>query len=163
MTSTFCPCPVSYLIPRGHHQVHWATCMAWHWRPGTHPEGEKSPLVWTRRTLQRCSQDSLWHTSWMESMGLGSPRWLGSSWQRGLAENGSSRLSTLMIETPGDLVWDLPCVQQASYMYLEGGPLMWILPLYLHLIKKNNDHLFLCFRLSEIGWSELWIRGSIWW
>ena len=28
--------------------------------------------------------------------------------------------------SPGDLVWDLPCLQQASY--LEGGPLMWMLP-----------------------------------
>ena len=30
---------------------------------------------------------------------------------------------------------DLPCMQQASY--LEGGPLMWILPLYLHVNKKK--------------------------
>ena len=34
----------------------------------------------------------------------------------------NSQLSTLTIETPGDLVRDLPCVQQASY--LEGGPLL---------------------------------------
>ena len=56
----------------------------------------------------------------MESVGLGGPRWHGSSWQRETAESGSSRLSILMIVIPGDLVWDLPCVQQASY--LEGGP-----------------------------------------
>ena len=42
-----------------------------------------------------------------------------------------------MIETPGDLAWDLPCVQQASY--LEGGPLLWILSLYLHVNKKSDD------------------------
>ena len=42
-----------------------------------------------------------------------------------------------MIGTPGDLVWDLPCVQQASY--LEGGPLMWMLPLYLHVNQKSGD------------------------
>ena len=36
---------------------------------------------------------------------------------------------TLMIETPGDLVRGQPCVQQASC--LEGGPLLWIWPLYL--------------------------------
>ena len=35
---------------------------------------------------------------------------------------------------PGVLVRDLPCLQQASY--LEGGPLLWILPLYLHVNKK---------------------------
>ena len=35
------------------------------------------------------------------------------------------------------LMWDLPCVQQASY--LEGGPLMWMLPQYLHVDKKSDD------------------------
>ena len=44
---------------------------------------------------------------------------------------------TFMLETPGDLVWDLPCVQQASY--LGGGSLMMILPLYLHVNKKSDD------------------------
>ena len=41
-----------------------------------------------------------------------------------------------MIDVPGDLVSDLPCVQQASY--LEGGPLMWMLPLYLHVNQKSD-------------------------
>ena len=45
-----------------HHQVHWATCAAWHWGSGPHSEGEETPMVWTCGTLQRCSQDSLWHT-----------------------------------------------------------------------------------------------------
>ena len=44
----------------------------------------------------------------MESVGLGGPRRNGSSRQRGIAESGSSRLSTLMIEICGELVWDLP-------------------------------------------------------
>ena len=43
-----------------------------------------------------------------------------------------------MIDTPGDLVWDLLCMQHASYMYLEGGPLMWVLPLYLQGNKKSG-------------------------
>ena len=68
----------------------------------------------------------------MKSMGLGGPRLHGNSWQRGIAESGSS--STLMIEIPGDLVRDLPCMQQASY--LEGVPLVWMLPMYLHVNKK---------------------------
>ena len=72
-----------------------------------------------------------------ESGGLGGPRWPGSSWQRGIAESGSSLLSTLMIETPGDMVWDLPCVQLASY--LEGGPLKWILSLNRHVNQKYDD------------------------
>ena len=29
-----------------------------------------------------------------------------------------------------------PCVQQASY--LEGGPLMWMVPLYLHVNQKSD-------------------------
>ena len=73
----------------------------------------------------------------MESVGLGVQRLHGSSWQRGIAESGSSRLLTLMINIPGDLVWDLPYMQQVSY--LEGGPLMWMLPLYLHVNKKSVD------------------------
>ena len=73
----------------------------------------------------------------MESVGLGGPTWHGSSWQRGIAESGSSWLPTLMIEICGDLMWDLPCVQQASC--LEGGPLMWMLPLYLHVNQKSNS------------------------
>ena len=67
----------------------------------------------------------------------GGPRWHGSSWQRGIAESGSSRLSTLTIDIPGDLVWNLTCVQQTSY--LEGGPLMWMLPLYLHVNQKSDN------------------------
>ena len=41
-----------------------------------------------------------------------------------------------MIDIPGDLVWDLPCMQQASF--LEGGSLMWMLPLYLHINQKSD-------------------------
>ena len=33
----------------------------------------------------------------MENMGLGGPRWHGNSWQRGIAESGSSRPSTLIL------------------------------------------------------------------
>ena len=72
----------------------------------------------------------------IESVGLGGPRWHGNSRQRGIAESGTSRPSTLKTDIPGDLVWDLPCVQQASY--LEGGPLVWMLPLYLHVNQKSD-------------------------
>ena len=91
-----------------------------------------APMVQSRQPLTYRS---------MESVGLGGPRWHGSSWQRGIAESGSSRLSTLMIDIPGDLVWDLPCMQQASY--LEGGPLMWMLPLYLHVNQKSDYHMMI--------------------
>ena len=46
----------------------------------------------------------------------GTQRWHGSSWRRGIAKSGSSRLSTVMTDIPGDLVWDLPYVQQANYL-----------------------------------------------
>ena len=94
---------------------------------------EDSDGMWNAPTVQ--SRQSLTYRL-MESVGLGGPKWHGSSWQRGIAESGSSRLSTLMIDVPGDLVWDLSCVQQASY--LEGGPLMWMLPLYLHVNQKSD-------------------------
>ena len=97
-------------------------------------EGSAGMDMWNAPTVQ--SRQPLTYRL-MESVGLGGPRWLGSSWRRGIAESGSSQLLTLMIETPGDLVWDLPCVQQASC--LEGGPLLWIWPLYLHVNKKSDD------------------------
>ena len=80
---------------------------------------------------------------------LGGSRWHGNSWQRGIAESGSSRLSTLMIDIPRDLVWDLPCMQQASY--LEEGPLVWMLPLYMYLHvnqKSDYDDMMIWFHLS---------------
>ena len=117
------------------HQVQWATCAAWHWGSGPHSEGEKTDGMdmWNAPMVQ--SRQPLTYRL-MGSVGLGGPRWHGNSWQRGIAENGSSRLSTLMIDIPGDLVWDLPCMQQASY--LEGGPLVWMLPLYLHVNQKSD-------------------------
>ena len=72
----------------------------------------------------------------MENVGLGGPRWHGSSWQRGIAESWSSRLSTLMIDILE--IWRkicYACSKPASY--LEGSPMMWMLPLYLHVNKKK--------------------------
>ena len=54
-----------------------------------------------------------------------------------------------MTDIPGDLVCDQPCMQQASY--LEGGPLMWMLPLHLHVYQKSDaDDVFLTFFLYKI-------------
>ena len=47
--------------------------------------------------------------------------------------SGISLQLTLKKGAPGDQVGDLLCVQLASY--LEGGPLMWMMP--LHVNKKN--------------------------
>ena len=101
------------------------------WTSSWRRDGATGMDTWNAPTMQ--AKQPLTYRL-LESMGLGGPRWLGSSWHRGIAESGSSQLS---IETPGDLVWDLPCMQQASY--LEGGPLLWILPLSLHVNQKSDD------------------------
>ena len=72
-----------------------------------------------------------WHTGWWKAWAW-DVRWHGSSWQREIAESGSFRLSTLMIDILGDLTWDLPCMQQGSC--LEG-----MLHLYLHVNQKSYD------------------------
>ena len=64
---------------------------------------------------------------------------------------GLQRVEVLMIVIIGDLVWDLPCLQQASY--LEGYPLMWILPLYQHVNKKSDDDN----KLSICAILDLWL------
>ena len=74
-----------------------------------------------------------------------------------------------MIETPGDLVWDLPCMQQASC--LEGGPLLWIWPLYLQVNQKSDDdedddddkgfHGWLVGWLVVLGLTALWDSISV--
>ena len=135
---------------RCHHKVQWATCAAWHWGSGPHSEGEKTDGMdmWNAPIVQ--SKQALTYRL-MERVDLGGLRWHGNSWQRGIAESGSSRPSTLMIDIPGDLVWDLPCVQQASY--LEGGPLVWMLPLYLHVNKKSH---------YDIWWSVKRKRDTNW-
>ena len=89
-----------------HHQVQWATCAAWDWGSGPHSEGENAPMVQSRQ---------LFTYRLKESMGLGGPRWHGSSWQRGIAESGSSRLSTLMIDIPGDMVCCHACSKPAIW------------------------------------------------
>ena len=116
-----------------HHQVQWATCAAWHWGSGPHSEGEKTPMVWTCGTLQRCSQDSLWHTGW----------WKAWAWEAQDDMETADREGLERVEALGHqpswqtyLVWDLPCMQQASY--LEGGPLVWMLPLYLDVNQKSD-------------------------
>ena len=48
----------------------------------------------------------------------------------------SSGQLTIKKGAPEDQVWDLLCVQLASY--LEGGPLMWMIPLHLHVNQKSD-------------------------
>ena len=118
------PDPMSYL--RG--------LALWIWTSFWRREGSAGMDIWNAPMVQ--SRQPLMYRL-MESVGLGGPRWHGSSWQRGIAETGSSRLSTVIIDIPGVLVWDQTCMQQARY--LEGSPLMWMLPLYLHINQKYDD------------------------
>ena len=125
-------------------------------------EGSDGMDMWNAPTVQ--SRQPLTYRL-MESVGLGGPRWHGSSWQRGIVESGNSRPSILMIDIPGDLVRDQPCVQQASY--LKGGPLMWMLPLYLHVNQKSdyddddgslsvNSIQYLSLKTEEVYLIKLW-------
>ena len=68
--------------------------------------------------------------------GQGGPSKHGRNWQRKTAVSGSSPQLTLKKGAPGDQVWDLLCVQLASY--LERGPLMWMMPLHLHVNQKSD-------------------------
>ena len=56
------------------------------------------------------------------------------------AVSGSSPQLTLKKGAPGDQVWDLLCVQLASY--LERGPLMWMMPLHLHVNQKSDYDIY---------------------
>ena len=91
-----------------HHQVQWATLYLCGlalriWTSFWRREDFDGMDMWNAPVVQ--SRQPLTYKL-MESVGLGGPKWHGSSWQRGIAESGSSWLSTLMI---GDMVWDLPC------------------------------------------------------
>ena len=134
------PGPMSYLC--GLALRIWTSF--WRWEDSDGMDMWNAPMVQSRPPLTY---------RLMESVGLGGPRWHGSSWQRGIAESGSSRLSTLMIDIPGDLVWDLPCLQQASY--LIGGPLMW--PLYLH-VNQKSDYDMIIYKMDLFKF-----LGKEWW
>ena len=62
-----------------HHQVHWATCAAWHWGSGPHSEGEDSYGMDMWNALMVQSRQPFTYRL-RESVGLWGPRWHGSSW-----------------------------------------------------------------------------------
>ena len=111
--------------------------------------------------LQWCSQDSLWHIGWWKAWA-----WEAQDDMEAAADReGLQRVETLgywphMIDIPGDQVCAQPWVQQASY--LEGGPLLWMLPLYLHVNKKfDDDDECLSWEYSRMSiWLKLWKRQN---
>ena len=58
--------------------------------------------------------------------------------------SGSSQQLTLKKGAPGDQVWDLLCMQLASY--LERGPLMWMM--HLH-VNEKSDYDMICFGCTK--------------
>ena len=50
-------------------------------------------------------------------------------------------------------VWDQLCVQLTSY--LEGGPLMWMMPLHLHANQKSHYDIMMMFRLNFFVYQDL--------
>ena len=65
--------------------------------------------------------------------------------------SGSSRQLTIKKGAPGDQVPDLLCVQLASY--LERAPLMWMMPLHLHVYQKSDydyDDMMLLFFQTKL-------------
>ena len=87
--STLSHCPMSYLP--GLALRIWTSF--W-WR-----EGSAGMDTWNAPVVQ-----SRQPVAYSFGLGLGGARWHGSSWQRGIAESETSRLSTVIIDTPGDLV-----------------------------------------------------------
>ena len=67
----------------------------------------------------------------MAGEGQGRPSLHGRNWRKETEMSGSSRQLILKKGAPGDQVWDLLCVQLASY--LKRGPLIWMMPLHLHV------------------------------
>ena len=97
--------------------------------------------MWSVRVMQS-EQHMIWRLT--ASGGQGGPSKHGRNWQRKTAVSGSSPQLTLKKGAPGDQVWDLLCMQLASY--LERGPLMWMMPLHLHVNQKSDyddDDMFL--------------------
>ena len=110
---------------------------------------EKASLVWTGGGGEE--------QTWKKLTGGGRGGGGGANkhernWQRKTAVSGSSPQLTLKKGAPGDQVWDLLCVQLASY--LERGPLMWMIPLHLHVNQKirlwyDMISLNMCFGCSK--------------
>ena len=73
----------------------------------------------------------MWYTDWSQAGGREA--------HANMEETDGQRLPwqlTLKKGAPGDQVWDLLCVQLASY--LERGPLMWMMPLHMHVNQKSD-------------------------
>ena len=82
--------------------------------------------------------------------GQGGPSKHGRNWHRKTAVSGSPRQLTLKKGVPGDQMWDL-LDQLASY--LEGGPLMWMMPLHLHVNQKSDYYMMMMMMMLNSAWN----------
>ena len=84
------------------------------------------------------------YTDWWQAGGGGGGGGGGREAQTYMEETDGERLPWVEVHDslPSrkqhlEIRWDLLCVQLASY--LEGGPLMWMMPLHLHVDQKSDN------------------------
>ena len=136
------------------------TGKAWAWGPQPHFERENA---WLFGHVERSSGavSTACRKQIEGRRGQGGPSWHQNCWRK-TAMSGSSQQLTLKKGAPGDQVWDLLCVQLASY--LERGPLMWMMP--LHVNQKSNygydsPYISLCKTCDPWGGAIFGPRGVI--
>ena len=117
------------------------------WYTGWWQAGARRPrLTWKKLTEKDCRE---WKLTTVNPQDR-------STWRSGVRSAQPSRqehleirceiCSTLKTGAPGDQVWDLLCLQLASY--LEEGPLMWMMPLHLHVNKKSDYDMMISIEIS---------------
>ena len=122
-----------HAIRHCHHQVQWANCEAWHWE-SWHSEEEKAPLVcWPCEMLQWCSQ-SLWHIDWWEAWACEAQDDMEAADREEML-----RVELSAIDPHDRHTWRSYVKSAMGAASQLPGPLVWMLPLYLHVNKKSDD------------------------
>ena len=102
----------------------------------------------------------MWYTEWWQAGGREAQANMEETDgdRRQTAVSGSSRQLTLKKGAPGHQVWDLLCLQLASY--LERGPLTWMMPLHLHVNQKSEYDRMICTDFFGYGYCR-WFASKI--
>ena len=131
-----------------HHQVQWATCAAWHWGPGPHLKERRLCWYdkWNAPTVQS-SQPVTYRL--MESWAWEAQGDMESA-DRERLQSGSSRLLTLMIDTPGEHleIWCEICHACSKPASWKGAHWCGFCPCTCMLIKNQVMMMVKCF--SEV-------------
>ena len=83
----------------------------------------------------------------MAGGGQGGPSYNGRNWQKDCREWKLTKVDSPRKGAPGDQMWDLLCLHLASY--LEGGPLISIMPLHLHINQISNYDDIWCMNIFQ--------------